>query len=82
MVADMLPSHSGTKHLTDARGLPIKLVLTPGQAHDANGAAMLLTDLADGSVVLGDRAYDADWIRSQIEAQAAAPNIPDKVNRT
>ena len=67
--------------LTDARGLPIKLVLTPGQVHDANGAAMLLTDLTDGGVVLGDKAYDADWIRQRIEAQGAAPNIPDKVNR-
>ena len=67
--------------LTDARGLPIKLALTPGQAHDANGAAMLLTDLADGGVVLGDKAYDADWIRERIEVQGAAPNIPDKANR-
>jgi len=67
--------------LTDARGLPIKLTLTPGQAHDANGAAMLLTDLADGGIVLGDKAYDADWIRDRIEAQGAAANIPDKVNR-
>lgn len=67
--------------LTDARGLPIRLALTPGQAHDANGAAMLLTDLPDGSVLLGDKAYDADWIRERIEAQGAAPNIPDKANR-
>jgi transposase len=67
--------------LTDAHGLPIKLVLTPGQTHDVNGAALLLTDLAEGDVVLGDRAYDADWIRERIEAQGAAPNIPDKANR-
>jgi transposase len=68
--------------LTDARGLPVKLVLTPGQAHDANGAALLLTDLPDGGVLLGDKAYDADWIRARIEGQGAAPNIPDKANRT
>jgi transposase len=67
--------------LTDARGLPIKLALTPGQAHDANGADMLLTGLPDGATLLGDKAYDADWIRAAIEAQGAAPNIPDKVNR-
>ena len=67
--------------LTDARGLPIKLALTPGQTHDANGATMLLTDLTDGDIVLGDKAYDADWIRDRIEDQGAAPNIPDKVNR-
>ena len=67
--------------LTDARGLPIKLALTPGQAHDAKGAALLLTDLPRGAIVLGDKAYDADWIRETIEAQGAAPNIPDKINR-
>ncbi|MDP6485949.1 MAG: IS5 family transposase [Alphaproteobacteria bacterium] len=67
--------------LTDSRGLPIKLVLTPGQTHDAKGAAMLLTGLPDGCVLLGDKAYDADWIRERIEAQGAAANIPDKVNR-
>ncbi len=67
--------------LTDARGLPIKLTLTPGQSHDVNGAAMLLTDLPDGGVLLGDKAYDADWIWEQIEAQGAALNIPDKANR-
>lgn len=67
--------------LTDARGLPIKLALTPGQAHDANGAAMLLNDLPDGGILLGDKAYDAHWIRDAIEVQGAAPNIPDKPNR-
>ncbi len=46
--------------LTDARGLPIKLALTPGQTHDVNGATILLTALTDGAVVLGDKAYDAD----------------------
>jgi hypothetical protein len=47
----------------------------------ANGAALLLTDLADGGVLLGDKAYDADWIRERIELQCAAPNIPDKISR-
>ena len=67
--------------LTDARGLSLKLALTPGQAHDAKGAVLLLSSLPPGSVVLGDRAYDIDWIRETIETQGATPNIPDKVNR-
>ena len=67
--------------LTDARGLPINFFLTPGQAHDLHGAADLLTDLGKGDVLLGDKAYDADWLRRQIEVQGAAPNIPDKSNR-
>ena len=67
--------------LTDARGLPIKVLLTPGQAHDLLGADALLIDLGEGDVLLGDKAYDADWLRQRIEAQGAAPNIPDKSNR-
>ena len=30
---------------------------------------------------LADRAYDADWLRRQIEQTGAAPNIPFKSNR-
>ena len=62
--------------LTDARGLPIKLVLTPGQTHDAKGAATLLTDLAAGCIVLGDKAYDANWIRERIEVPAPLMALP------
>ena len=67
--------------LTDARGLPIKVLLTPGQAHDLLGADTLLINLSEGDVLLGDKAYDADWLRQRIEAQGATPNIPDKSNR-
>ena len=67
--------------LVDAAGLPVRIALTPGQASDVHGADMLLNHLAAGSVLLGDKGYDADWIREKIEAQGAAPNIPDKSNR-
>lgn len=67
--------------LTDARGLPIKVLLTPGQAHDLLDADTLLIDLDEGDVLLDDKAYDADWLRQRIKAQGAAPNIPDKSNR-
>ena len=40
--------------LTDARGLPIKALLTPGQDHDLLGADALLTSLGAGNVLLGD----------------------------
>ncbi len=49
--------------LTDARGLPINIVLTPGQTHDLLGAGDLLVALGEGDVLLGDKAYDADWLR-------------------
>jgi transposase len=31
--------------------------------------------------VLADKAYDADWLRRQIEAPGATPNIPPMVHR-
>ena len=37
--------------LTDARGLPIRIVLTPGQAHDLIGADALLSTLGDGDIL-------------------------------
>lgn len=67
--------------LTEARGLPIKFFLTPGQTHDTIGAAELLTNLPEGMVLLADKAYDADWIRESLESQGAWANIPNKSNR-
>ena len=67
--------------LTDANGLPLELVLTPGQAGPSQVAARLLGHLHEGTIVLADKAYDADWLRRQIEAAGAAPNIPPMVHR-
>ncbi len=67
--------------LVDANGLPFRFLLGPGQAHDTTAAEALLQDLAPDSFVLGDKAYDADWIRDLIEAQDAVPIIPDRSNR-
>jgi len=65
--------------VTDARGLPLELVLTPGQAGDCPVAASLLGHLRPDTILLADKAYDADWLRRQIEAVGAAPNIPPVV---
>ncbi len=67
--------------LTDARGLPLELVLTPGQAADCPVAAQLLSHLRQDTIVLADKAYDADWLRRQIETAGAAANIPPKIHR-
>ena len=42
----------------DALGNPTGFHLTPGQAHDVNGADVLLKNTA-GSTVIADKAYDA-----------------------
>ena len=62
-------------------GLPLKLELTQGQAHDAPVSESLLTGLQLGKWVLADKAYDADWIRNMIWEQGAIDVIPSKSNR-
>ena len=49
--------------LVDSKGLPIRLALSPGEAHDVRLAGKLLSRLKSGSMLLADRGYDADWIR-------------------
>lgn len=67
--------------LVDAKGLPVRLGLTAGQAHDAPAALSLLDALRPRTILLGDKAYDANGIRDLIERQGAVPNIPAKSNR-
>ena len=62
-------------------GLPLQIELSPGQAHDAPMAELLLQDLPKGTSLLADRGYDADWIREMIEDQDCTPVIPPKSNR-
>ena len=61
--------------LVDARGLPIALKLTPGQAHDGRSAADMLDTLGGGDVLLADRAYDSDALRLEMAARGAWANI-------
>jgi transposase len=67
--------------LTDAAGRPVRLLLTGGNRADCKAAEALLTGIGGVSFVHADKGYDTDAIRRMIEAQAAVPNIPPKVNR-
>jgi transposase len=74
--------------LVDARGLPIALKLTPGQAHDGRSAADMLDTLGGGDVLLADRAYDSDALRLEMAARRmgqhqtdARPQTPPAVQR-
>jgi len=44
----------------DINGLPLRLALTAGEAHDNRLAGSLLSRLKSGSMLLADRGYDAD----------------------
>ena len=50
--------------VVDANGLPVRLGLTPGEAHDNRLCSVLLAGLRPRTMVLADRGYDADWIRA------------------
>ena len=45
--------------LVDALGNPVSFFLTPGQAHDLQGADALLPDMK-AATLLADKAFDAD----------------------
>ena len=66
--------------LVDALGNLVRFVLLPGQRHDTLGVAPLIEDIAFGAL-LGDRAFDADWLRAELDTRGAAAVIPPKANR-
>lgn len=64
--------------LVDAEGRPIRLMLTPGQAGDAPVALAMTADLASGSTLIADRAYDTDAIRDLAAARGDWPTSRPK----
>jgi transposase len=68
--------------LVDTNGLPVRVALTPGEAHDNRLAGKLLSCLKPGAMLLADRGYDADWIRELAMKKGAWANIPPKSNRS
>jgi transposase len=61
--------------LVDANGLPITLKLSEGQAHDGRSAADMLNEMGDGQILLADRAYDSDALRTALAKRGAWANI-------
>jgi transposase len=59
--------------LVDTNGLPVRLALTAGKAHDNRLVGKLLSRLKPGSMLLADRGYDADWIRALATERALGP---------
>src|SRR5262245_13695854 len=68
--------------VVDTKGLPVRLALTAGEAQDNRLARSLLSRLKSRSMLLADRGYDADWIRTLVRQHGAWANIPPKSNRT
>jgi len=64
----------------DENGLPVRVILTAGQAHDIAAAPALLTGLTCRHVV-ADRAYDAHAFLDLIRASGAKACIPTPRDR-
>ena len=66
--------------VVDARGLPVRFVLTPGQASDKTTLPVLIDGLPLARDVVADRGYDARAIVELIEARGATAHIPTQSN--
>jgi transposase len=66
--------------VVDSNGLPVHLVVTPGETHDSRLCSVLLSALPPQTMLLADRGYDADW-RELARQQGGWANIPPKRNR-
>ena len=67
--------------VVDANGNPITLKLSEGQAHDGRSAADLLDTIQAGHILLADRGYDSDALRSKMAERGAWANIKPMPNR-
>jgi transposase len=66
--------------LVDALGNLIRFLLLPGQRHDSIGVEPLITDL-DFEALIGDKAFDNNWLRANLNERGAAAVIPSKADR-
>ena len=56
--------------------MPVRIVLSPGQAHDQSVVPELLRDLMPGRDVVADRGYDSDAVLNLIHQAGARAHIP------
>jgi len=67
--------------VVDAWGLPVKLLLSPGQVSDKAAVAALLDGLRPAQDTVADKGYDAKAILDLIIAHGSRPHIPTQRDR-
>ena len=65
----------------DSQGRPLELLITAGQVGDYIGARALLSSLPKVKWLLGDRGYDADWLREALQDKGISACIPGRKQR-
>jgi transposase len=66
--------------VVDGRGLPVRFLLTPGQASDKTTAPELVGPLGLHGDVVADRGYFGRSVTEAIEASGATAHIPSQSN--
>jgi transposase len=54
------------------------MLLSEGQMSDYKGAALMLDSLPRAKELLGDKGYDADWLRHALTERGITACIPSK----
>jgi len=62
--------------VVESRGLPVRFLLSPGQASDMASVAALLDGLPPARHTVADRGYDAQAVLDLIQAHGSTPHIP------
>ena len=65
----------------DGLGTLVRFVLLPGQRHDSVAAAPL-PDGLEIAALIGDKAFDNDGLRAELDERGAVAVIPPKAGRT
>ncbi len=66
--------------LTDSLGNLVRFVLLPGQRHDTVGVAPLIRDIEFGGLI-ADKAFDSDWIITDMNERGAQIVISQRPRR-
>jgi transposase len=66
--------------LVDGLGNLARFILLPGQRHDSIGVEPLIAGI-DFEALLGDKAFDNDWLRNELDERGALAVIPPKADR-
>lgn len=67
--------------LTDALGLPVRFILTGGQAADITQSIFLMKDIGRTGALLADKGYDANALLDWLGQHDITAVIPPKANR-
>lgn len=67
--------------MVDHRGLPVRIVLSPGQASDKAAVSALLHGLRPDCDVIADRGYDARAIVDLVADRGGRAHIPTQRDR-